>query len=472
MWFNMLEAGNARSKEGTIRKMLEWIGASVWHDAEVQQAIEAPTLTKRGVSRKRMATLVLDKYLGEARDNTAIENPEKLVLKSNENRPSSPDLAKIKRRKRLNNILNTGRMSRKLVQLTSLGILFDPNIWSYVKSQEKVDKAASVFQADSQKMKFISILDEQVKLLVQKGQPDLAQFLNLLDFHSIMPLREITNLRAEYGLEREPVPQSYMEMALDQLVEKISHMLGKNSLSDDDSIMVNGETELLCGMFDRFRFKKWLKCYDIAVALAMTDIPAFMKVGRSISLHKKDRKGKVTALSEPFSRWKKDIDMYRRESKNSKVYFCPVNISFSHFSLLEINEQTQMIYHYDSMVSGAILRGPRKDTIVKQKVEEAFKDLGFGYIEAPTPQQKDGWSCGLMVIRNARQRISGLSVGTWADNVDPDRVIKVVVSDLQTFLDNDAVQLNPLSKKRKMMAEGVQEPNRSSKRLKKINKAS
>ncbi|KAH8600160.1 hypothetical protein B0O99DRAFT_590551 [Bisporella sp. PMI_857] len=115
MWLNMLEAGNARSKEGTIRKMLEWIGASAWHDAEVQQAIEASTLTKRGVPRKRVATLVLDKCLGEARGNTAIENPEKLVLTSNENRPSSLDLAKIKRRKRLNNILNTGRMSRKLV---------------------------------------------------------------------------------------------------------------------------------------------------------------------------------------------------------------------------------------------------------------------------------------------------------------------------------------------------------------------
>ena len=76
-----------------------------------------------------------------------------------------------------------------------------------------------------------------------------------------------------------------------------------------------------------------------------------------------------------------------------------------------------------------------------------------------------------MVIRNAKQRMLGLSVGTWDDKVNPDRVIKSVVEDCQTFLDDHALQPNPLSKKRKI-AEGLQkislEPSRSSKRLKEI----
>ena len=74
-----------------------------------------------------------------------------------------------------------------------------------------------------------------------------------------------------------------------------------------------------------------------------------------------------------------------------------------------------------------------------------------------------------MVIRNAKRRMIGLPVGSWDDEVDPDRVIKEVVGDCQTFLEDDAFQPSPLSKKRKRIVEGLQnnvlELSRSSKRL-------
>jgi hypothetical protein len=77
-----------------------------------------------------------------------------------------------------------------------------------------------------------------------------------------------------------------------------------------------------------------------------------------------------------------------------------------------------------------------------------------------------------MVIRNAKRRMIGLPVGSWDDEVDPDRVIKEVVGDCQTFLEDDALQPSPLSKKRKKIAEGLQnnvlEPSRSSKRLRTV----
>jgi hypothetical protein len=77
-----------------------------------------------------------------------------------------------------------------------------------------------------------------------------------------------------------------------------------------------------------------------------------------------------------------------------------------------------------------------------------------------------------MVIRNAKRRMIGLPVGSWDDEVDPDRVIKEVVGDCQTFLGDDALQPSPLSKKRKKIAEGLQnnvlEPSRSSKRLRTV----
>jgi len=125
-----------------------------------------------------------------------------------------------------------------------------------------------------------------------------------------------------------------------------------------------------------------------------------------------------------------------------------------------------MIYHYDSMRT--------KSTLVRRVVEAEFKDLGFRYTEAPTPQQKDGWSCGLMVIRNATQRMNGLSVGAWNNEVDPDRVIKEVIGNCEMFLGSDALQPQPPSKRRKKTVEVVQRnaPDlvRSSNRLRKAAK--
>jgi hypothetical protein len=78
-----------------------------------------------------------------------------------------------------------------------------------------------------------------------------------------------------------------------------------------------------------------------------------------------------------------------------------------------------------------------------------------------------------MVIRNVKRRMMGLTVGTWDDQVDPDRVIKEVVGDCQTFLEDDALQPSPLSKKRNKIVEDLQrnvpESSRSSKRLKEIS---
>ena len=81
-----------------------------------------------------------------------------------------------------------------------------------------------------------------------------------------------------------------------------------------------------------------------------------------------------------------------------------------------------------------------------------------------------------MVIRNAKRRMIGLPVGSWDDKVDPDRVMKEVVGDCQTFLEDDALQPSPLSKKRKRIAEGlpsnVLQPSRSSKRLREVAEGS
>ncbi|KAE8441970.1 hypothetical protein EG329_004137 [Mollisiaceae sp. DMI_Dod_QoI] len=298
---------------------------------------------------------------------------------------------------------------------------FDCVTRSFAKaSKQEVEKTAARFQVNPQKMELLSILDEQVKLLAKEGRPDLSRFLDSLESHSIAPLEEISGFRAEYGFEKEPVPQGCLDIAINRTVEGIGHL------------------------------------------------------GPSIPLYKKDANGEVTPLSNPLYRWRKKIEC---ESKNDlespQVYICPLNINANHFTLLEINKQTKMIYHYDSMASNGIIHRKTKSTAIRRVVEEEFDYLGFRYTKAPTPQQRDRWSCGLMVIRNAQRRMMGLPVGTWDDEVDPDRVIKEVIENCQMFLENGAFQPSRLSKKRKVvegLQSGVPEPSRSSKRLKEMTK--
>jgi hypothetical protein len=81
-----------------------------------------------------------------------------------------------------------------------------------------------------------------------------------------------------------------------------------------------------------------------------------------------------------------------------------------------------------------------------------------------------------MVIRNAKRRVIRLPVGSWDDEMDPDLVMKEVVGDYQTFLEDDALQPSPLSKKRKTISESLQnnvlELSRGSKRLREITEGS
>ena len=200
------------------------------------------------------------------------------------------------------------------------------------------------------------------------------------------------------------MPQGCLDTAVNRIVERISHVLGKETISDNDAIMVNGAVELSGGMFNRLRSKEWLCCWDIAAALEMTDRPVFAKLGHSIPLHNKDANGKITPLLNALRRWRTTIDDYRRENNygidGPLAYFCPLNLNANHFTLLEINEQIKMIYHYDSMA----IHRKTKASLTRRQIEvsgldrllkrgansgqEEFKYLNFGYAEVVSKQDK------------------------------------------------------------------------------------
>jgi hypothetical protein len=168
-----------------------------------------------------------------------------------------------------------------------------------------------------------------------------------------------------------------LDTAVDRVVKGIGYILGKHTLSDDDSLMVNSAAKLSCSVFDRLRSKEWLNFYDITAALEMTNRPVFVRLGLSILFHKKDTNGEVTPLSNPLRCWGKQIGDWckgKSDLEGPQVYICPLNINSNHFTLLEINEQTKMIYHYDSIASHGIIHSKKRSTLVRQVVEVS----GFG----------------------------------------------------------------------------------------------
>jgi hypothetical protein len=164
-----------------------------------------------------------------------------------------------------------------------------------------------------------------------------------------------------------------LNTALDQVSETISGVLGEQPLGQDRSVSVSETADLSSGIFDRIRSKAWLSCWDIAAALNITDRPASVKLGYCVPLHEEDADGKVTTLANPFRRWRQKIDEYRHDDETDlqgpQIYLCPLNINANHFTLLEINEQTKMIHHYDSIAGSRIISRKTKFTLVRKLVE-------------------------------------------------------------------------------------------------------
>lgn len=134
--------------------------------------------------------------------------------------------------------------------------------------------------------------------------------------------------------------------------------------------MVGDAVELPLKSLDRLRPGLWLDLWLIAAAMELTDKPSWVRYGLSIPLDG-NKNGKIIPHTKPFGLWRRRIDEHRGEGNGDvrQIYFCPVNINMNHFTLLEINEQLRMIYHYDSMASDDIIRGEAGSARVRETVE-------------------------------------------------------------------------------------------------------
>ena len=78
----------------------------------------------------------------------------------------------------------------------------------------------------------------------------------------------------------------------------------------------------------------------------------------------------------------------------------------------------------------------RTKTLGNIVTDRLISDFG----KQPTPQQKDGSSCGPMVVRNSALRMNGLSVGGWHDVLDPERLRMDIVEAFETCISEKALQ--------------------------------
>ncbi|KAB8212610.1 hypothetical protein BDV33DRAFT_211202 [Aspergillus novoparasiticus] len=114
-------------------------------------------------------------------------------------------------------------MCAKLVKELGLGILFDQNIWNYVKSStEQLDTLVKSIQSDARYMMLLRILAPQLEHLVKNGLPDLHLFYKDLKEAKLLSGNELRELEGRFALEGDPLPDGQLEAELDCLIKDVN----------------------------------------------------------------------------------------------------------------------------------------------------------------------------------------------------------------------------------------------------------
>ncbi|KAK5401667.1 hypothetical protein LTR06_011031 [Exophiala xenobiotica] len=460
MWIRILENGSARNQKGTILSMIEYMGFWEWYDEQINLAMKT-IRTRKGklVDHKGAATHVLDSMpnmpSGAAPRGKWISGVGRVTI---ENEGNTADLstesgggviaAKDRQlRRRIKVQLSRGqKLSKKLVKELSLGILFSPKIWEYTKMEGKqLDELIRNIQADPRRMQLLGILGTQLERLVCKGQPDLHALYDELRQEQLVSRDELECLRVTFPLDSDPMPKGSLDMAVHRLIEDVStKVLGKRKLEDVDAVAVNN-ISVTCDTFDRLRYGEWLNDNMINLAMNISDKPDFVRHGYNVPLDKRGKTRTTRPIDRPLAAWARGINRLREkersgfESTTPLVYFCSLSHYCVHFTLLEINDQEKVVRHYDSRADQATINGSGKQTRVARLVEEEFADLKYAYIEAPTPQQTETWSCGIRVVRNFKLLSNGLSIGGWDTVLDPERMKMELVEGFHASVQADAM---------------------------------
>ncbi|KAE8396945.1 hypothetical protein BDV37DRAFT_289843 [Aspergillus pseudonomiae] len=424
--------------------MLEYIGAWEWYNTQLELAKKTlRTKKNKSVGERGAALHVMNQIQDRWISGVGIVTPHEDEYNSLSRSGSSSITAEGKylQRKRINTQLYRGKMCTKLVKELGLGILFDRNIWVYVKSKiDQLDTLVKDIIADTRYTKLLQILSPQVEQLVKNGSPDLHIFYEDLKNAELLSENELRELEECFALEGDPLPHGQLESEIDRLIKDVNiKVLDQTRFGRDDTIAINDGIEIPCDIFDRLRPGKWLNSWTINALMQISDKPAFVRYSLSIPLDEENGNGDFRPIKHPLRGWAKKMAEFREKARDPSgdlvplVFFCPINHQGSHFSLLEINERDKVIHHYDSRAKlNTSLR-------IEDIVQEQFGDLKFSYAEVPTPRQRDGWSCGIRTVWNFRRLSNNLSIGAGDTALNPERMILEVVEGLTACVEGGAM---------------------------------
>ena len=97
--------------------------------------------------------------------------------------------------------------------------------------------------------------------------------------------------------------------------------------------------------------------------MKLSDKPSSVRYGYSVPLDsfKSVQHDKKQRVSRPLAGWREKVESFQSEASNQLgericlVCLVLLNLNNNHFTLLEINEIEEKIYHYDSMASENII---------------------------------------------------------------------------------------------------------------------
>jgi hypothetical protein len=167
------------------------------------------------------------------------------------------------------------------------------------------------------------------------------------------------------------MPKGTLDAAVDSLIEEVrSKAVGERK----DAITVDGRAEVSCQTLDDLRQGRWIDNWMITAAIQMADKPYFIRYHHCVPFDIPGRRG-LKCVPRPLAGWRRTVDADReaQHGKNTLVHFCPINLNANHFTLLEINEREEKIYHYDSWASeDVITSGHAKHPRVGKTVEASI----------------------------------------------------------------------------------------------------
>ncbi|KAK1248316.1 hypothetical protein MKX08_006536 [Trichoderma sp. CBMAI-0020] len=357
-WLRLLERGEMESNYGSIVTALNSMNFRKWHEAKkLKYQKETPYTASRRVTDKLVGPKPANNYEGKTWKQ---------------------------RRNYIATVLTRAKKWNLLVECLGRGILF-----MKAAKLAKVRNLAIPFMAerlknDPAKKAVLDILSKQIVYLMENRKTKLKEFED--------ELRDVS-LKKNFPLP-DCIP-STESIELDNLYQAISESATSGRLTVRNS---RPPCDFNLTALQRLKGQTWLNDKLLVACLHLSERLSFVRIGWSITIHQDVRP--EIPMNQQFERASQQIQAWKEDDNSQLAYFFPLYQHRNHFTLLEINEREGYVYHYDSL-SG-------DNTDVKNACEQQFPHLPFREKEAM--QQKDGDSCGFMVIKHAQNRMRGLQV--------------------------------------------------------------